>query len=90
MDKVRFGIIGADFDLRANMVLVNYPKDRGELVALCDLNPAMFEKFKDHTAFYSPKSKRSSIDDPLEGPQYEVFQEHISRISHIMERIPFE
>lgn len=43
-----------------------------------------------HTAFYSPKSKRSSIDDPLEGPQYEVFQEHISRISHIMERIPFE
>ena len=46
MDKVRFGIIGADFDLRANMVLANYPKDRGELVALCDLNPEMFEKFK--------------------------------------------
>ena len=42
------------------------------------------------TAFYAPKSKRSSIDDPLEGPQYEVFQEHISRISHIMERIPCE
>ena len=42
------------------------------------------------TAFYAPKSKRSSIDDPLEGPQYEVFQEHISRISHIMEEMPCE
>ena len=42
------------------------------------------------TAFYAPKSKRSSIDDPLEGPQYEVFQEHISRISHIMEKMPCE
>ena len=43
-----------------------------------------------HTAFYSPSTRRSTIDDPLEGPQYEVFNEHISRISHIMEKIPFD
>lgn len=42
------------------------------------------------TAFYSPKRKRSSIDDPVIGPQYEMFSEHIHRISHIMERIPFD
>lgn len=41
-------------------------------------------------AFYSPKSKRNSIDDPMTGPQFEVFAEDINRISHIMERIPAE
>jgi len=41
-------------------------------------------------AFYSPKSKRSSLDDPLLGDQYEAVAEHIYRISHIMERIPYE
>lgn len=41
-------------------------------------------------AFYSPKNKRNTIDEPLEGPQYDVFSEHIYRISHIMEKIPFE
>jgi len=41
-------------------------------------------------AFYSPKKKRSSIDDPLTGPQYDAFAEHIYRISHIMEKIPHE
>jgi len=41
-------------------------------------------------AFYSPKSNRNTIDDPLEGPQYDMFSEHIYRISHIMEKIPCE
>ena len=41
-------------------------------------------------AFHSPERKRSSVDDPLLGPQYEVFSEHIYHISHIMEKIPFE
>ena len=38
-------------------------------------------------AFYSPKSKRSSIDDPIQGPQYEAVAEHIHRISHIMQKM---
>ena len=41
-------------------------------------------------AFYSPKGKRSSIDDPLQGAQYKAVSEHIHRISHIMEKIPCE
>lgn len=41
-------------------------------------------------AFYSPVNRRNSIDDPLQGPQYEAVSEHIHRISHIMERIPCE
>ncbi len=41
-------------------------------------------------AFYSPVDRRSSIDDPLHGPQYKAVSEHIHRISHIMEKIPCE
>ena len=41
-------------------------------------------------AFYSPKGKHSTIEDPLEGSQYDEVSEHIYRISHIMERIPCE
>ena len=41
-------------------------------------------------AFYSPKNKRNTLDDPLQGAQYEAVSEHIFRISHIMERIPCE
>lgn len=41
-------------------------------------------------AFYSPEKRRNSIDDPLNGPQYEEFAEHIYRISHIMEKIDSE
>lgn len=43
-----------------------------------------------HTAFYSPKSRRVTMDDPLNGEQYEAVSENISRISHIMAGIPFE
>lgn len=41
-------------------------------------------------AFYSPKKKRNTLDDPLQGAQYEAVSEHIFRISHIMEKIPCE
>lgn len=42
------------------------------------------------TAFYSPKRKRNTLDDPLTGPQYEAVAEHIDRISHIMKNAPCE
>ena len=41
-------------------------------------------------AFYSPHSRRNTIDDPLVGEQYEAVSEHIYRIGHIMERINCE
>ncbi|MBR3973286.1 MAG: alpha/beta fold hydrolase [Oscillospiraceae bacterium] len=42
------------------------------------------------TAFFSPKSKRYTPDDPLEGKQYEAVADNIHRIAHIMERYSFE
>lgn len=53
------------------------------LIALISLYPY-------RVAFYSPKSGRSSVDEPLRGEQYEAVSEHIFRISHIMEKIPCE
>lgn len=50
----------------------------------------LFSFYSYFVAFYSPKRKRSKPDDPLVGEQYEAVAEHIYRISHIMERIPFE
>lgn len=44
--KVRFGIIGADFSLRAYMAFASYPHDLAEFVALCDRNPEMLAKFR--------------------------------------------
>ena len=41
-------------------------------------------------AFYSPRNKRSTIDDSLTGEQYDAVSEHIYRISHIMEKYPYE
>ena len=41
-------------------------------------------------AFFSPKSRHASIEDPLKGEQYDAVAEHISRVSHIMQKYPYE
>ena len=40
------------------------------------------------TAFYFPKNKRTTLDDPPIGPQYEAVAEHLDRIGHIMMNAP--
>ena len=45
MKKTKFGLIGADMSLRAHVVELYYPRECAELVAICDCNPAMLEKF---------------------------------------------
>ena len=44
--KVKFGVIGADPVLRSNFVFEYFPRERGEMVAICDFNPEMLEAFK--------------------------------------------
>ena len=55
MDKIKFGIIGADFTLRANMVMQYYPQDKSELAAICDTNPAILQRFMDENPGTSVK-----------------------------------
>jgi pimeloyl-ACP methyl ester carboxylesterase len=40
--------------------------------------------------FYSPASRRVTPEEPLKGAQYDAVCEHIFRMTHIMEKIPFE
>ena len=40
--------------------------------------------------FYSPTSHRITPEEPLKGEQYDAVSAHIFRMSHIMEKIPFE
>lgn len=42
------------------------------------------------TAFYSPRSKRIAPDDPIKGTQYKAVEEHMHRVTHIMEQYTFE
>lgn len=41
-------------------------------------------------SFYSPFSRRVTPEEPLKGDQYDAVSEHIFRMSHIMEKIPYE
>ena len=43
--KVKFGVIGANPRLRANLVFNNFKRDKGELTAICDNDPSALEAF---------------------------------------------
>ena len=44
--KVKFGVIGVNPQLRANFIFACFPREKGELIAVCDHDPDMFEQFK--------------------------------------------
>lgn len=41
-------------------------------------------------SFFCPRSARVTPENPLNGEQYDAVSEHIFRMTHIMEKIPFE
>ena len=45
--KVKFGVIGANPKLRANFVFHNFDRDKGELVAICDIDPDSIAAFRE-------------------------------------------
>ena len=45
--KVKFGVIGANPKLRANFVFRNFDRDKGELVAICDIDPDSIAAFRE-------------------------------------------
>ena len=44
--SVRFGVIGANTDLRGGIVFKYFPREEGVLAAICERDPAMVEKFR--------------------------------------------
>lgn len=45
--KVKFGVIGANPKLRANFVFRNFDRGKGELVAICDIDPESIAAFRE-------------------------------------------
>ena len=62
MKKLKFGIVGADFSLRSSMIIDNYPKERAELVAICDTNPEMLIRYKEEHPDSKVRCYDSSAD----------------------------
>ena len=44
--KIKFGVIGINPQLRANFIYSNFPREKGELTAVCDHDPEMVEVFR--------------------------------------------
>ena len=70
-DIVKYGIIGADFTLRASMVLNNAPADRSKLVAICDTNVKMLERYQEQNPGTDVRCC-SSLEDFLATPGMEA------------------
>ncbi len=44
--KIKFGVIGANPQLRASFIYLNFPGEKAELAAVCDHDPEMVEVFR--------------------------------------------
>ena len=60
------------------------------LIAVISILILMASWYAYKISFFSPKRHRPTPDLPMEGDQYEAVAEHISRISGIMRKFPFE
>ncbi len=71
MKTIKFGVIGADVSLRANMVYANFPRNRAELVAIADRDPEQLDKFSITYPGLKPK-KYASYQELLADPEPEA------------------
>ena len=66
--KIKFGVIGANPQLRASFIYLNFPGEKAELAAVCDHDPEMVEVFrKTYPEFAKVKvysDYRGLIEDP--------------------------
>src|SRR5574344_2172247 len=69
--KTKFGVIGANVKLRANMVFINFPRDRAELVAVCDRDASQLAEFHKTYPELSPKTY-SDYRELLADPEVEA------------------
>ena len=66
--KIKFGVVGANPELRANFIFHYFPRNKGELAAVCDDDPEMLESFRQaYPEFASVRTcpdYRDMINDP--------------------------
>lgn len=72
MKKVKFGVIGVDPKLRANFVFRNFDRNKGELVALCDIDPDSIAAFREAYPDMANAKAYSDYRDLLADPEVEA------------------
>ena len=45
--KIKLGVVGADPQLRVNFIYGNFPREKGELTAVCDRDPEVAKRLKE-------------------------------------------
>ncbi|MBR1951758.1 MAG: Gfo/Idh/MocA family oxidoreductase [Lentisphaeria bacterium] len=70
--KVKFGVIGADPVLRSNFVFEYFPRERGEMVAICDFNPEMLAAFKEAYPELAGARAYTDYREMLKDPEVEA------------------
>ena len=70
--KVKFGVIGADPVLRSNFVFEYFPRERGEMVAICDFNPEMLTAFKEAYPELAGARAYTDYREMLKDPELEA------------------
>ena len=72
MQKTKFGIIGANMKLRAVVAERYYPREKAELVAICDHDPEMLKKFFEEMPEYKGIKAYSDYRDMIADPEIEA------------------
>ena len=70
--KVKYGIIGANPELRPNFVLQNIERDKGELAAICDIDPTAFDVFRKTYPEMSGVKTYADYHELLANPELEA------------------
>jgi len=72
MQKTKFGIIGANMKLRAVVAEMYYPREKAELVAICDHDPEMLKKFFEEKPEYKGIKTYSDYRDMIADSEIEA------------------
>ncbi|MBE6371360.1 MAG: Gfo/Idh/MocA family oxidoreductase [Lentisphaerae bacterium] len=66
--KIKFGVIGVNPQLRANFIFAGFPREKGELTAVCDHDPEMVEVFRKTYPEFAEVKVYSNYKDLIEDP----------------------
>ena len=70
--KIKFAVIGVNPLLRANFVFSSFPRDKGELAAVCDHDPEMFGQFEKAYPEFAGVKRYSDYRELLGDPEIQA------------------
>ena len=70
--KIKFGVIGVNPQLRANFIFAGFPREKGELIAVCDHDPEMVEVFRKTYPEFAQVKVYSDYKDLIKDPEVQA------------------